>query len=697
MLLTCVYARADLNIHAFFRATTPMVPSSSYRLEHLWEWFDQPYGHEVPLVLKNLYYSIQTSQARDASLPAFYVPHLSAIQIFPLKDATAPDGVQANMDGIQVERDLADNLSRSSSSHAAASAPATAADGMPTGISANAGGGAAGYSGSSSLSTSPLLQAHKIANDRMPEAQLSASDALSKGAWHAPGAAAAASHPTSLAAGVAAAGSGCTARSLSGSGGGGSSWLQVAGRSGVVQGANSRGGDAAGAVSEGTGAGAWKSGKPCFSSAGAGAGAGSGSGGGAWGKPKTFAAVLSTPKPPREGASGSGGADAWAGKGARGGDAGVWDGEKQAQIDEIKLQCEKELAKWNAAANDCRGRNSKTGNGATWGVSGEEALKGPPPIFEFFEERTPGDRPPLFDNILELAAGEGPGGKDGQKGEAQPMLLEALNTDLDQARSWFAVAWYPILCHSQTARAIKGSFITYHRLSVASSWDAFLDKHYPAKQPKHVPSAGAPSTASTAPGDASKLAAKGTSSSASAVPSHAYSQDDTHSHMRGEGGVHVPGAAGMGSAYSKWAAFPSVVSWLGATSPPRTELSVQRAPHALQHGLEAVGKRWDHLPSVVTWKTVSDFRPARGRQEPATSAEVLAGGMRLLGARGGGGGTWSHLPSVVTWTSTRAAVGAVEAMATEGAAAAGDAYSRPATERASVTADQGVLPVQLIG
>jgi hypothetical protein len=91
------------------------------------------------------------------------------------------------------------------------------------------------------------------------------------------------------------------------------------------------------------------------------------------------------------------------------------------------------------------------------GVNGEdEALKGPPPIFEFFETRAPGDRPPLYNNILELAKGEGPpgGGEDGQKGEANPMLLEALNTDLDLARSWFAVAWYPILCHSQVPYSI---------------------------------------------------------------------------------------------------------------------------------------------------------------------------------------------------------------------------------------------------
>jgi hypothetical protein len=99
------------------------------------------------------------------------------------------------------------------------------------------------------------------------------------------------------------------------------------------------------------------------------------------------------------------------------------------------------------------------------GVNGEdEALKGPPPIFEFFETRAPGDRPPLYNNILELAKGEGPpgGGEDGQKGEANAMLLEALNTDLDLARSWFAVAWYPILCHSQVPYSIDFFYLRLH-------------------------------------------------------------------------------------------------------------------------------------------------------------------------------------------------------------------------------------------
>ncbi|KAJ1484851.1 hypothetical protein T484DRAFT_1893641, partial [Baffinella frigidus] len=72
----------EFNIQSFFMAVSPTVPSHDFRLAQLWEWFDQPYGLEVPLVLKNIYYSISaTSQhSPDADMPAFFVPHLSAIQ-----------------------------------------------------------------------------------------------------------------------------------------------------------------------------------------------------------------------------------------------------------------------------------------------------------------------------------------------------------------------------------------------------------------------------------------------------------------------------------------------------------------------------------------------------------------------------------------------------------------------------------------
>jgi hypothetical protein len=162
-------------------------------------------------------------------------------------------------------------------------------------------------------------------------------------------------------------------KAQAGSGGGvASSWLQVAERGGATQGSNSKTGNAAGGVGEGVGAGAWKAGKPSLSSAGAGGGAGSSLGGGAGAKgARTFAAAVLSSKPSSEGPGGSGGADVWGGKGARGGDAGVLDGEKQLQIDKMRLECEQKLAD---ITKEVRGRNSnsKASNGGTWGTHSEK-------------------------------------------------------------------------------------------------------------------------------------------------------------------------------------------------------------------------------------------------------------------------------------------------------------------------------------
>jgi hypothetical protein len=38
-------------------------------------------------VLKNVYYNVKSQSNSDADVPAFYVPHLSAIQLFPHPDA----------------------------------------------------------------------------------------------------------------------------------------------------------------------------------------------------------------------------------------------------------------------------------------------------------------------------------------------------------------------------------------------------------------------------------------------------------------------------------------------------------------------------------------------------------------------------------------------------------------------------------
>ena len=258
----------------------------------------------------------------------------------------------------------------------------------------------------------------------------------------------------------------------------------------------------------------------------------------------------------------------------------------------------------------------------------------------------------------------------------------------------FYVAWY----HSQTARAIKGSFITYHRLSVTpnGAWDAFLDKHYPAKPSKHVSSSSGSQGTNSASRDMSKLAAKAS---------------DTHATSPSS----VDSVCSKYSEYNKWAALPSVVSWSVSRSPSRAKFSGQRAQDALKHGPESAGKRWDQLPSVVTWKTVTHSCPTKvpilaaghacAQQEAATRGEGGAGAMGLIWARGwGDGGAWSRYPSVVTWSSPRLAVGAVEAMAGEGGRAGGEACSRPVTlggfptphPRASPP-KQGPLPVQLIG
>jgi hypothetical protein len=85
----------------------------------------------------------------------------------------------------------------------------------------------------------------------------------------------------------------------------------------------------------------------------------------------TFAAAVLSSKPSCEGPGGSGGADVWGGKGARGGDAGVLDGEKQLQIDKMRLECEQKLAD---ITKEVRGRNSnsKASNGGTWGTHSEK-------------------------------------------------------------------------------------------------------------------------------------------------------------------------------------------------------------------------------------------------------------------------------------------------------------------------------------
>lgn len=73
------------------------------------------------------------------------------------------------------------------------------------------------------------------------------------------------------------------------------------------------------------------------------------------------------------------------------------------------------------------------------------------PIFEFFETSKPHMRYPLIDKIEELAR------------ERCPELLTLRSADLSN-KSWFSIAWYPILCHNTTINWLKGQMITYHSL-----------------------------------------------------------------------------------------------------------------------------------------------------------------------------------------------------------------------------------------
>ena len=228
-------------------------------------------------------------------------------------------------------------------------------------------------------------------------------------------------------------------------------------------------------------------------------------------------------------------------------------------------------------------------------AAAEDAAKGPPPSFEFFERRTPGDRPPLYDCILELAQGVGVGAED--QGEANMMLLEANNTDFDLARSWFAVAWYPILCHSQTANAIRGSFITYHRLTVRESWDDVFDTYYPPKRATPRPRMTTPRPT-----------------------------EQADNAFQATVGVETVAAR---AAQSKWRGLPSVVTW-------------------------SVG----HVRKTAKFTgSLSDVPPQQA-QDPAFSRADMPSGVQHARGLANRHDVWTSLPSIVTWLSGRKKAGA---------------------------------------
>lgn len=74
-------------------------------------------------------------------------------------------------------------------------------------------------------------------------------------------------------------------------------------------------------------------------------------------------------------------------------------------------------------------------------------------IFEYFEMLSPDLRYPLIDKIEELAQTQ------------CPLLLDGTTLQLDPHRSWYSIAWYPILCHTHTIPWLKGQIITYHNFT----------------------------------------------------------------------------------------------------------------------------------------------------------------------------------------------------------------------------------------
>ena len=72
-------------------------------------------------------------------------------------------------------------------------------------------------------------------------------------------------------------------------------------------------------------------------------------------------------------------------------------------------------------------------------------------LFEYFESAQPAHRIPLDVKVADLAP-------------ECPAILDATPEEL-HPDSWYAISWYPILCHTHTANFIRGSLLTYHRLT----------------------------------------------------------------------------------------------------------------------------------------------------------------------------------------------------------------------------------------
>ena len=581
----------EFNIQAFFMAISPTVPTPSYRLAQLWEWFDQPYGLEVPLVLKNIYYSTQPTVSPDADMPAFFVPHLSAIQIFAApepepgaeddagSDAGScsncppgghdgqPGGQGLGAAGLDTEALAAGGGDAAGGSTlkswastvgkpgaglggAAAGAAGDAAerDGTAGRGAQGAPVSAAGKGGAGSSETRRSVWGRSLPVGGAPASGGGAGSASGAGAG-AGGAPSAMSYAKALkkaadaAPAPAASGNGGSAEARrlelqgwcatqgegewpqdAGAAGGRGAWADSGGKSGW---------EAAGANGWGESGGAWW-GRGDVGNADGGWPGRSDSdwvGGarplpdGGWGAPPPPKAPPADGSPPPEAEAEAGalaaeavraaelvappveepaeGAAGAAAAGAGGGPLGIIEAlgaRAAAYVDELlaaslarpaepappaAAQPPPAAAPPDAGAADAEGagRAGPTAEaGEPEGAGGGDlgAIAAPDRggvVLEFYEARPPGERPPLYDTVLELAEGVEIAGVR----HCCPALLEARAADVDTARSWFAVAWYPILCHAQTASAIRGSFITYHRFRTVPVWDAALDRLYPLR------------------------------------------------------------------------------------------------------------------------------------------------------------------------------------------------------------------------
>lgn len=82
------------------------------------------------------------------------------------------------------------------------------------------------------------------------------------------------------------------------------------------------------------------------------------------------------------------------------------------------------------------------------------------PSFEYFETLKPDLRYPCIDKIEELSV-------------EFPFLLNGSSSELNLEKSWYSIAWYPILCHRTTINLLKGQMLTYH--SFNASHDVVVD------------------------------------------------------------------------------------------------------------------------------------------------------------------------------------------------------------------------------